>query len=348
MKSPNIFSYGTTELTQDAVLAYIASWADIRYVKYPEYKVAQSFISSLIKATHSTYSREIQDVKVETQWNNIDVVIRINNDDLIMVIENKKGSHQHSNQLQRYKEIIKKEYPSKTHVLLYIQSVLEGSHNVDDVEKQGFKYISFIELLNIIEACQCKNQIIQEYEDFLIHHKELHEKWQNKKVEDYGWHDVYGLYSCLEQEEALRGSSWGYAANFSGGSQWFFINHTWKDLPKSILGNGEGVAYYLQLEQDCAGKGREKGMRLILKTYRTNNHYRWKLLEFLQKNGADFGFNNIEKAGKFRLGEYTSTAWIYLDGEKSMPLNEDGTLNYKELVSKIVKARDLTKSIHLE
>lgn len=49
-------------------------------------------------------------VEVRREWNNIDILIVINENDkkVIIAIENKIKSSEHSNQLQRYKDIIKK------------------------------------------------------------------------------------------------------------------------------------------------------------------------------------------------------------------------------------------------
>ncbi len=48
MNKPNIFDCGSTELTQDSVLAYIASWAGEKYKDCSEYKYSQEFLKEII------------------------------------------------------------------------------------------------------------------------------------------------------------------------------------------------------------------------------------------------------------------------------------------------------------
>ncbi len=329
-QKPNIFSCGTTELTQDAILAYIFSWADKEHSKYPEHKAAQKFIKKLLSKAGSKYSNPIKTVEVRTQWQKIDVVTLIN-EDLVIVIENKKGTGQHDDQLKRYKKLIKKEFGNRKLQFMYIQSVVECRGHSGIVKYHDYSYISFYELLEMVTDSvkdpQCKNQIFGEYKDFLTEHKELHDQWQKESVTKFGWHDIYGLYDKLEQEKVLSDSWWGYANTVGGGVQWFYIP-------------SHSNEYNLQLE-----KASNNELRLLVKTTRFDYEKRWALLGTLQERASKFGFSKIDKAGRFRKGHSTSTAWIFLGGENSMPLNKNGTLNYKKLVEGIVNAKKLLTSL---
>ena len=45
------------------------------------------------------------------EWKNIDILLVSSEEKCVLVIENKVGSHEHGNQLDRYRGIVEKEYP---------------------------------------------------------------------------------------------------------------------------------------------------------------------------------------------------------------------------------------------
>lgn len=96
MKTPNIFNYATSELSQDAFLCYLIEWAKPEYQKADEHlnQLAISFVLELLEKDNSY---KIEKVEVWKQWHHIDVCALINNEYFI-VIEDKKGTKEHSNQ----------------------------------------------------------------------------------------------------------------------------------------------------------------------------------------------------------------------------------------------------------
>ena len=105
---PNIFNYATSELSQDAFICWLIEWSDIAHSDKDELlnTCASKFVKELIQVP-STY--KIQSVEVGRQWYNIDVWALINNE-YFLVIEDKKGTTEHSDQLKRYAEIAKEHY----------------------------------------------------------------------------------------------------------------------------------------------------------------------------------------------------------------------------------------------
>ncbi len=60
------------------------------------------------------------DVEVRREWQNIDILIQSTRNKLICAIENKVDSEEHSNQLWRYHQVIKKEYSDYRKILIYL------------------------------------------------------------------------------------------------------------------------------------------------------------------------------------------------------------------------------------
>jgi hypothetical protein len=61
---------------------------------------------------------DLTKVEIQREWKNIDILIKLN--DVVVCIENKVLSKEHSNQLMRYREIIESQFPNhkKTYVFL--------------------------------------------------------------------------------------------------------------------------------------------------------------------------------------------------------------------------------------
>lgn len=67
---------------------------------------------------------------VYREWKNIDILMLSNDEKIAIAIENKVGSHEHDNQLKRYKEILNKEYPNYEKIFIYLTP--EGECPSDD------------------------------------------------------------------------------------------------------------------------------------------------------------------------------------------------------------------------
>lgn len=57
---------------------------------------------------------------VYREWKNIDILLLSTEDKSLIAIENKVGSHEHSNQLNRYREILQKEFPTYTQAYVFL------------------------------------------------------------------------------------------------------------------------------------------------------------------------------------------------------------------------------------
>ncbi len=57
---------------------------------------------------------------VYREWKNIDILLVSDEEKIVFAVENKIGSHEHSNQLKRYQEILEKDYSSYQKILVYL------------------------------------------------------------------------------------------------------------------------------------------------------------------------------------------------------------------------------------
>lgn len=122
-KVPNIFSFATKELAQDATIAYNLDWVNPKYRKcYPSlHEMGVAMTQALLKTTFGdrgelavlTIEKEqgkrirrlinevdpIRSIVVQTQYKHIDILVRINDESetgIILLIEDKVNTEEHS------------------------------------------------------------------------------------------------------------------------------------------------------------------------------------------------------------------------------------------------------------
>ncbi len=73
---------------------------------------------------------DLDDLEVRREWHNIDILLLSESNQLAVIIENKIGSSEHSNQLQRYHQIIENQFPKWKILGLYLTA--EGDDPTDE------------------------------------------------------------------------------------------------------------------------------------------------------------------------------------------------------------------------
>lgn len=72
----------------------------------------------------------LSDIEIRREWKNIDILIHLEN--VIVCVENKVLSSEHSNQLSRYKSIIETEFPQHKQTFVYLNP--EGISSIEESE----------------------------------------------------------------------------------------------------------------------------------------------------------------------------------------------------------------------
>jgi len=88
---------------------------------------------------------DLSKVEVLREWRNIDVLIILN--DVVVCIENKVYSKEHSNQLKRYKEIIENQFPKHKKTYVYLNPDGDSSES----ETEQFQPISYDFIVESLE-----------------------------------------------------------------------------------------------------------------------------------------------------------------------------------------------------
>ncbi len=240
---PNLFKYATSELSQDAILCLLLSWADNnRKTDDPIlHELGRNFLNSIYQCIKGTDPGSYQSIEIRQQDGGIDILCLINGD-TALIIEDKVGTKQHSDQLARYKEhVIQKGFASDKIIQVYLQTRDQSDYS--EVTKHGYSVYERGDLLKVLEssagiAAQEKSDVISSYSSYLRHIENEVQSFRTLPPKDWSWESWKGFYTELQR--ALEDAKWDYVPNQSGG----FLGLWWH-----FLGNNE-CDQYLQIEQE--------------------------------------------------------------------------------------------------
>jgi hypothetical protein len=245
MNKPNLFDYASKELSQDAIISWLLQLADPKHnvIDQNLHKCGQELIKKFFDI-HGKQLPIITNVEVKKQSNYIDILCVIN-DEFVIIIEDKKGSKEHSNQLIRYIEHLKKDITIDKIIPIYFQTHEQSDYT--DVEDAGYKLFSREDFLTILNMYNNTNCIFLEYKEYLHNLNEKFYSYKSLPLSEWNPFSWQGFYKQLQSDLKLDvrelEKRWDYVANPTGGFFCFY----WHDT-KAINWN---YHLYLQLEEDC-------------------------------------------------------------------------------------------------
>lgn len=231
---PNLFTFATSELSQDAFLCWLLSWSEKKYQSMDSslHNVAVEFVSAIF-AVHNLPMPEIRSLKIIPQFKSLDILVIINKKYAIL-IEDKTFTKNHSDQLCRYRKAVKEKYPNLKQLPIYFK-IADQSH-YRSVEAAGYIPFTRKMMLEVLEKGKnIKNAI---YLDYYRHLKRLDSdisSFRTTPIPEWSALAWQGFYQELQKE--IDGN-WGYVANPRGG----FWGFWWDQNPNQT--------YYYQLEKE--------------------------------------------------------------------------------------------------
>ena len=246
----NLFYYATKELSQDAFICWLSSYALDEADNSDKELVncAKNFIGELLeKGIESDIDIErVHLINVERQVENIDVLLTVKylEKTYKIIIEDKIHSSEHDNQLERYKNLIENE--SIHLICIYYKTGFQS--NLSEVDKAGYKLFNRNDVLNLLQKCKSENAILNNYREYWENFDEISQSYKNRLLEDWpDWQAVNGFYDEMQTRLIKEGlwAGYGYVSNKSGGfwGLWYGINDD------TIEKNGNvKAAVYLQIE----------------------------------------------------------------------------------------------------
>lgn len=299
---PNLFSIATKELSQDAFLTWLIQWADpeCRESNPALAEVATDFVKHLISLQGDSPAL-LAKVVAGRQWQSIDVWAEVNDTHLI-IIEDKVGTGEHSDQLARYRQSAQKwcEDHSRILVCVYVKTLSDSAVNLRRVAEQGYAVLDRRDLLRLLDAHETNNDIYDDFRDRLREIERSESFYTEKPVAAWDGNDWKGLYQALETAGVVE--NWGFVNNPNGGFWNALLN--WHE--------SEDAYPFMQIEQGnlCFKIG---------EIYENRSSIRSRYHELLlTRGGTELG---VTRPARFGTGSYMTVAvvprsiWLGKDGE---------------------------------
>lgn len=324
-KAPNIFSFATSELSQDAMFAYLIKWADPHNMDIDKEmcQLGQSFLKLLT----SSENLIIDSVEVGRQWRNIDIWVEINND-TILIIEDKTNTSIHDNQLDRYRAIIEDEYNGKRNIQLftYVKTGNEPKAVLEEIKKKGYKTINRAQILAILNTYRGNNPIVLNYKDSLQALEDATNSYINSPIDKWNGDAWQGFY--MEIEKYCDGIQWGYVPNPSGGFWGAWWHSNWPN-------NNKNLEMYLQFEEA------KMCIKICYDGPENKTIIRNKCYETLIETAAQIA-PEIVRPDRFGAGTYMTIGVVkpeYLFGDNNIDVQDILTKlsKYEEIVNRTIK-----------
>ncbi len=225
------------------MLCWLLSWADKKQKSEDNilHAVGTAFIDSIYEKASQRPPSSYESIEIRQQDGGIDILCIVNGDTAI-IIEDKVGTKQHSEQLPRYKEHVSKlKFPADKILSVYLQTRDQSDYR--EVEKHGYMVYERQTLLEVLEsaagiaACE-KSDILSSYTGYLRKIEDDVQSFRRLPPKDWSWDAWKGFYT--ELQKSLEDGTWDYVANPSGG----FLGFWWH------FEGDDQCEQYLQLEQE--------------------------------------------------------------------------------------------------
>ena len=335
MHAPNLFSYATKELSQDAVICWLIKWSEHDGVN-PLKQLGRHFVESLLnhkrQGPNVTLERGVLNVEIHRQDKHIDVLARIDGKH-VLLIEDKTDSEPHDDQLTNYRDAVLSGQTSLGSVAeedLFAIYFKTGNHALSTERKieneSGYRVFNREDFLRVLGPYRGDNAILSDFKDYLASIEDETQKFRKwHRGSDRKWYAWQGLYRELERRLFVENSDrpwrgWGYVPNASGG----FLGFWW--LPRELPDNH---CSYLQLEHE----------KLCFKVYsgdasaEKQDELKWDWNERITSQ-----HERVVKPPVMRRG-HTMTVAVHKDGW--LRYDDEGVLNLDRSVAVLKEAEQL-------
>jgi len=305
---PNIFNIATSELSQDAFLAWLIQWADPSNREHDPnlHNCAQDFVRLLISCQHEKDIKEIVNVKAGTQWEHIDIWAEIytSTNNFILIIEDKVFASERRDQLIAYRKIAE-EYGIENNLIpvcIYLKTGSEPERTLSQIRAKRYATVSRFHLLSLFEKHGgITNQIFKDYLECIQELEASHQAYQSLPIGKWDGFCWQGFYQCLEKEAGLE--FWGIVNSPGGNSFWngHFPMENWNGFP-----------VYLQIEEgDLCFKIATHPDDIDFEGEFNRGQKRNEWHRILATKAGEAGYLDICRPERFGSGDYMTCALIY-------------------------------------
>jgi len=158
----------------------------------------------------------INSVSAGRQWEGIDVWAEVNDSHLV-IIEDKVGTGEHSDQLARYRKLAEEWCLANRRklVCVYIKTQSDSAANLSRVAEQGYAVLDRRNLLKLLDSHEADNDIYDDFRERLREIERSESLFSEKAIAKWDGNDWKGLYQALEAAGIVE--NWGFVNNPNGG-----------------------------------------------------------------------------------------------------------------------------------
>ncbi len=210
---PNLFAFATSELSQDAFLAWLLAWADpgTRQANGPLHLAGKALLDRMLELAGVPRPPEYRSVRVRRQWNKIDVLAVVN-EAIVLPIEDKTHTGEHSGQLGRYPADVRKLFPPPQYKVapIFFKTGDQGSYA--EVEKAGYTCFLRQHFLPVLRHGQktlgVRNDIFNDFLDHLQSMEDAVSAFRSLPPNAWTWQCWVGFFTELQRHLAGDGWKW--------------------------------------------------------------------------------------------------------------------------------------------
>lgn len=330
----NLFFYATKELSQDAFICWLLSFAVKDCNKDQTLKkCAQDFLRMF------TGISESEDIYLSEpplrQYKHIDILLTVN-DRYKVIIEDKTDTSEHGDQLKTYWHTVREDFPDCGIFGIYFKTGYQS--DLSAVISAGYAYCGRDDILSILRkyADVVRNDIFRDYYTYLESVAQAADDYNKLPIKKWDWRQIYEFYSFCKKELAYTnmGMQYGYVHNKSGGFDAMWIYH------KDCIVTFDSLQYELYLQCEfLAGelKIRYRASALEDKIYgERRDRFIWKRKDGKWEDVAKD--NNFVKDGRYGSGKSVALGVYresYETAEEALKAIKHAVVDFKKLVAEI-------------
>ena len=131
--------------------------------------IFQRLVENDIRGKYDVFHVLLSDMysfSVQREWKNIDILLVSQEEKIVFAIENKVDSHEHSNQLNRYRRILESEYPDYNRFYVFLTPYGEDPSDVENWDI--LTYTDVVEVLeDLVERMELQQDVSVIIEDYI-------------------------------------------------------------------------------------------------------------------------------------------------------------------------------------
>ena len=302
MKETNLFSYATSELSQDAFICWLMSHAKDKN-KNPE--ITKCALEILHAIPQLSNTKNISEIQRQYSVGKVRIDVLLTVDNYKVIIEDKISAEATDLQIQAQKNCLAEEFPSSKIICVFYKTVEQWYK-----PKLADKIFSRSELLTIFNKYTNKidSDIFADYVEYLENFDYEENLYKTLPISQWWSMPYIGFFkNLINTGDVSKENWWGYVANPSGGFMclcWYPM--TAAELDQIGLTKDYCDEFKLQIENNKIAVK----MSVDVKTYDKNRvtYARQKILKYFQKCIPSF-----EKPARQVFSTWMTVGYIYFD-----------------------------------